>query len=569
MDDARAANGSSHDHFIGCVVRSPVSSDESYMVVDGQQRITVTVLLLLYAASVTKDTKRRDELVELVTFKKGKNAHVRWTPTNIDTGQMAAVLEDLDELAKAKGGGAMGLMLAPDVVPSEAVDGPLRRALAAIDGLFTGAGSVDRRDAAVDGLLDSCRLVDLVVPRETDPTQVFASINGTGKPLEAADLIRNFVFHRFEGNFSEAEAFMQAHWSVIDERLQAFGCEGNFYLTLATKYDKDVTNESVYRVLSGRWAKKKPLAIAREVKKHLDLYLAFATNEGGWRKFRKTYGLQASWNTRLPQERRNKKFAEAMERIREVPGAADAYIYLLPLLAGLKTSASTKELNDAARSIRLVESLFVRRYLVGRQDSVRYFFKGLYADVKSNPELLRSKIFQARDGDVRGPSDAEIRKHLLERDAYSRSPFKGARYVLETHERFARGPERPCNFEELRRQFRAVDHILPKTCTEDQLKGWGISREDHERWANNIGNLMVIDSSMNSHKGAKAWTEPIKSGGSETPRDLYKDANYYYRPKTLGRRNETWTIAKIRGRSKTLADFVVDGEHGWPAFGPE
>jgi hypothetical protein len=495
-----------------------------YLVVDGQQRLTTITLILLVVAAQARSNELRDEMLELVTYSLRGKRMLRWTPTQLDTRQVADVLEEIEDES--------GIEIALRWDAAGEPDQQLWRAFRALWDRFDGASDRDRRQL-VGRLLDKCVISVITVPLGIDPTQIFQSINGTGKPLSPADLLRNLVFHKFGDRHVDAEDFYHHTWRDLEAPLKKASLFQAFLHTFAALEAPSVTVTGLYSYLAARWSKSTPSEIAGELSEYRDYFLAIAGEKA------------------LPIAKDEPELSEAMQRIVRVEGAKNAWPYLLALVAEAGT-ASKPVRKEVAACIRVLDSLFFRRAIVGTQNTgIRYFFTGLYDTVGHDQNKLRELIRAERNGELAGPSNADIRDHLLSNDLYVKRPTKAALYLLETHER-TKDRTRVITYAQLAAYKPTVDHVMPQA----PKAGWKVSPTRHRSKVNKIGNLILISQAKNSSKGRSSWAKA---------RDGYRDERDFLRPRELAEKNPSWGPTQIDNRTKLLAKYCT-GASGWPSI---
>ena len=74
-----------------------------------------------------------------------------------------------------------------------------------------------RLKAILSGFLAGFRVVVIQLDDKDDAQEIFASLNGLGKPLTAIDLIRNDVFYRARRSGEDDEAIFEGHWNTFED----------------------------------------------------------------------------------------------------------------------------------------------------------------------------------------------------------------------------------------------------------------------------------------------------------------------------------------------------------------
>jgi len=72
-------------------------------------------------------------------------------------------------------------------------------------------------DAVLAGFLSGFQLVVIQLDQNDDAQEIFASLNGLGKPLSPFDLIRNDVFHRARKTGEDDEQLFDGRWKSFEQ----------------------------------------------------------------------------------------------------------------------------------------------------------------------------------------------------------------------------------------------------------------------------------------------------------------------------------------------------------------
>ena len=178
------ASVSQSGHFLGSIVLSPVPSAASdvasYLIVDGQQRLTTLMLILAAirdAAAKTDEQaiERYDELYLINKFQTGE-ARFRLLPTQADRPSFfACVTRDAAAGGQDPIGQAYRFFRSHVELP-----GPDEEQL-----------DLDRLTAVV---VERLAVVDITTGQGDNAHRIFQSLNATGVNLTQADLLRNLIF---------------------------------------------------------------------------------------------------------------------------------------------------------------------------------------------------------------------------------------------------------------------------------------------------------------------------------------------------------------------------------------
>ena len=78
-------------------------------------------------------------------------------------------------------------------------------------------GQVERRlNALLQVVLDRLKLVVITLGDGDDAQVIFETLNSTGEPLLAMDLVRNNIFHRADKQNVPVEALYKRYWNSLD-----------------------------------------------------------------------------------------------------------------------------------------------------------------------------------------------------------------------------------------------------------------------------------------------------------------------------------------------------------------
>jgi hypothetical protein len=93
-----------------------------------------------------------------------------------------------------------------------------------------GAAPDARLNAVLKGFLAGFRVVVIQLDEKDDAQEIFASLNGLGKPLRPIDLIRNDVFYRARQAGEDDQAIFDGHWMTFeDEFWEVLARQGRFH----------------------------------------------------------------------------------------------------------------------------------------------------------------------------------------------------------------------------------------------------------------------------------------------------------------------------------------------------
>ena len=199
--------GKAKTHFIGNIVyvRKGEATYHEREIVDGQQRLT-TVFLSLYAlrdlAFNLGDTDEADAIDNLFLLNKatGKYAQFKYKlkPNVGDNNTLQRLIDrDFDGLKKNQ----------------SAIYRNYQTIYKELKNWYDAGYTVEQIRNAFDGLI----IVWVALEKTDNAQQIFESINSTGEPLTAADLIRNFLLMNKDDD--EQTDIYRLYWKKIEENI--------------------------------------------------------------------------------------------------------------------------------------------------------------------------------------------------------------------------------------------------------------------------------------------------------------------------------------------------------------
>ena len=360
-------------------------------------------------------------------------------------------------------------------------------------------------------------IVDISLNRDHDnPQLIFESMNSTGKDLSQADLIRNFMLMRLEGDIQkrlyedywrpmELEFGQEAYSSYFDSFMR-------HYLTMKTGNIPNIN------------------AVYEEFKKYF--YNSQRDNEEELKELKK---YAAYFCSMALDKEEDKELKEAFSDLRELKVDV-SYPLLLELYNDYKIGILSK--NDFIEIIRLIESYVFRRAVCGiPTSSLNKTFATLGKSIKKEKYLESVKAhFNLMTSYRRFPNDEEFATELKYKDLYN---FRSRSYWLrrlENHDRKER-----VNVSEY-----TIEHILPQNnnLNNDWRQALGPDWEKiQQKYVHTIGNLTLTG--YNTEYSDRFFTEKkdMKGGFRESPLKLNRGlANF-----------ETWNEETILQRAENLA----------------
>ena len=444
-------------HFIGSIVYverglSSVTSQEALLVIDGQQRLTTSTLLI---AAMAKhfETQGLSELLEAFSNKKLRNYYLL-NPDEDGERHFKLILSETDK-------DTLLAILQETPMPSEA-SSRITENYALFQELI--AANQGELEAICQGLAKLV-IVDVSLDRAQDnPQLIFESMNSTGLELSQADLIRNFILMGLEPKL-QTELY-KTYWRPME---RAFGQAAyvvhfdafmRHYLTAKTGEIPNVREVYVAFKVFERGFKGDTRDLVADIHAYASYYCAMALN--------------AETDASLKQ---------AFHDLRELKVDV-AYPFLLDVYHDYKQGRLTCE--EVLRIVRLVESYVFRRAICAiPTNSLNKTFAGMSRTLKKDRYLESVQAaFLLLPSYRRFPSDDEFQRDVKVRDLYN---FRSRSYWLRRLENQGRK-------ERVMVEDYTIEHILPQN--ETLSKEWQTElgtewKRVQKDWLHTLGNLTL------------------------------------------------------------------------------
>lgn len=503
-------------HFFGAVVGKPETGFE-WVVIDGQQRITTTSLLMLALSNSLADGVVLSEDAELsVKIRRNYLEGAESSVSKETKLKLKPVKNDLEAYRK--------LLTGESPIEKSSVTSNYRYFRNRIaQGELTG----DELWTAIRRL--EAMILDL--EGHDDPQRIFESLNSTGKELKESDKIRNLVLM---GKPSKTQEHLyEYYWNPIERNVD-FDTDAFVRLYLVAKTRKTPRFDAVYEAF-------------KEYLENSDAPVQMILE---WMRDYSEYfrDLNASL-TGIPRaDNRLRRFNLLRHEV-TMPA-------LMPLLGEYRAAGITAD--DFADTIELVDAYLFRRMVVGvPSNALNKIFATLYSDARrlrgeGTPitDVIAYLLLRRADTSGRFPTDEEFREAFATRNFFNFTAFN-RRYLFECLENNWSKDNRDIA-STLERGDLSLEHIMPQTLTKDWREEIGPNAEEvHQTWLHRIGNL-TITGYNSEYSNASFTTKKTADGGfNESP----------YRLNASLKQTDTWAESDIRQRNEILTDIAM---RYWP-----
>lgn len=538
-------------HFLGAAVLKEITKAGEevrvFTVVDGQQRITTTQLLLAAVADTFKgfnhlqDSERlaRSLITNSIGTEVSSSSPFKINPLGRDFASFNEVMESTRSGNQlTNGAGRMGdcyrffaertrEWLHEEGESEEVIKGRARALLAAIS--------------------DKLQIVAIHLETGENEYAIFEALNARGEPLSEWEKIKNYILYK-AGEMPEVD-------------------QSEFYKTHLEGMD-----DSVWREETGSGANRR-----RKSDLFLDYWLESKLSQPinaryVFREFRNAADKISSddliqWCNDISKDG---KYFIGWEGVSALNGDAHTLFHsrrnalsigaVWPVLLALfRIDMDNK---DRDRCLRAIDSFLWRRAIVRMStrnyDAVtQYMLKALpqypEGDFPYSDAIIEDLLDSQGQQGLLWPGDDAVRASILNEPIYlSGRQGQSARVLLETLERSMMRDKRPGNATLSGRL--PIEHLMPQNRNIDD---WPLPSDADDnaelrrlRTIHTLGNLTLVEHGLNSKLGNKPWIDKRAI--------LQDEDNLYMNKELLNHAPAThWDEDQIRLRGERLADYII------------
>ena len=510
-DDIVRAGSSDGDHFIGSfvyVAGNTAAVFSSWLVVDGQQRLTTLTLLLIALRDHIRDTDwngqeptaAQIDAYFLTNEHESGDRRYKVALRRHDDATLRALVDGKDPFEMEN--------RAELVVEAYRYFRKLLNGPEADPGLvYRGVGRLNIVDVTLHRPID-------------DPQQVFESLNSTGVDLTQSDLIRNYLLMGLPE--PEQTQMYDDYWSKVETLFRVVGSSPDTflrdYIALRQGTSAQARADRIYAEFRDFWKPSDTEALAgllEDLVRFARYFVSF---------------LQ-------PDRIDSKPLATAMRQARSL-GSAHAML-IMRLYYLYDERALTHD--DFIRALDLTSSYLVRRSVLGMQTRGYWAVFSRIAHSITNEDPLGSFQVALARQNYRFPADGDFVSALQESDLYR---LRICWHILSQFENAGQKEPSPVS-------KYSIEHIMPQSI--DSVPEWKCMlgknwEEVHQTWLHRLGNLTLT--AYNSTYSNRPFKEKkTVTGGFE---QSAVRLNEYVRQQT------EWTASTMEERGRTLAHRSLD-----------
>lgn len=514
LEALAASDANAHPkHFFGAVVGKN-ESNWTWIVIDGQQRLTTISLLMLAIAHALEagelDPHGKPDLGDslmngyLLVDADPNRLKFKLKPVKNDARAYRALFGSEDEYIDASNITANYRYFRDRLRTTK----------------FTGPQLWDA--------IMRLEVMHLDLEPHDDPQRIFESLNSTGLNLSESDKIRNFVL--MNQKLKEQNRLYEDLWNPIeinvDYRTDWFI---RWYLTAKTR--RTPKESEIFEAF-------------KDFAQHSDLSVPGILED--MHDFSKSSRAITHANSEFPQV--NRRLRRANLIIGDV-----VHPFLMSVFRDARTGIiSEQDLNDV---IKIIESYIFRRTVCQvAANALNKIFSGAYNEIhklrtenQSYADLL-TWIIRRRDGSSgRFPDDSDFRTSFETRDFYH-IPKANRQYLFDVLENGDSKDSRDIA-ERISSGELTVEHIMPQTLNHAWEEELGDNAaEVHEIWKNRIGNLTVTGYNSSYSNSSFDKKKDMDEGFSTSPYRLNSDV----------KNSDSWTEEEMNARTKRLSQQALD-----------
>lgn len=482
--------------FLGVIVTysrgSGPGRPPTWMIVDGQQRITtlyLTVMAAVYVAAINgdldwaADTTGRYLIVRPMS---GLTYNTKLVPSFNDRAQFSAVWSRVTSVKNLSSHSMFAYNPPRPPAPGGLAEGAMIKQFNSIVRDLNKVykdGGLTELSSRIDIVSTKLSVVSISLREPTVAPKIFERLNFGAEPITVADLVRNEIFARSGDDLTAAQSLFDNRWEPFVNKFKDKNADLNKFLFPyalitnpgAKRNDLFITIRSIWDKLGG------PAEIIDNLVEFQAPYVALAHGED-------LAGASKDVNLRV-------------KRLALMNRPSSIYPFVIPLL---KFNVDGVVSDDVVvEALDVIESFLFRRAVSGIEPTgLHAVFKGMWKELVSDSSPLeydaalsvsRIKASISERSTVAWPVDEEFVEAIVSGPLYRR---KIAPYALREYEMSLE--------EECPADIPQIEHIAPQKKSDDWKH---LTQEQFDKIVHTWGNLAPISPEMNPLASSKIFSE--------------------------------------------------------------
>jgi uncharacterized protein with ParB-like and HNH nuclease domain len=452
------------EHFFGSVVyvieQAGFGLPDKFILTDGQQRITTSMLFLMALRDSVTDTDLKKQIQSryLENERAGENTEFKIKLKQVETDWESYKL--------------LALSLE---VPKEFTNSSVFQNYQFFKNQLSTIEEEEKRSLLELGLSKFSIISIQLEPDRNhweNPQEIFESMNSLGKPLSLADLVRNYLLMGKDS--AEQERLYRSFWMVLEKQLPGLLSEFiRDWMQADRNESVKVASENNFKELYGEFKK---LSADRDAEELFTNFVDFST----------AYSI-ASGLSDTPNKRINELLFDL-----QVIGIGPARSFIAQIIQQWRIEKADD--NATVSILRALRTYLLRRRILGLSNAENKLFPSFGKRVNQIIESPNSEqaMFDALSSSLyatRLPNDDEVKAGLERMNFYNWGRSRSYPRLLLALIEQSLTKSRPA-WDDSTLQ---LEHIMPQTLNDEWRSKLGDGFESvHQEWLHNIGNLALI-----------------------------------------------------------------------------
>lgn len=509
--------GKNSEHFFGTITffqtEAAFGQPNKLVLIDGQQRITTTMLFLVALRDLLDDTN----LEKFIDSKYLRNDNVS------GESEYKVKLKQVETDWAAY----RNIILCEGLSDKEKNSAVYRNYRYFLNKLTDYRNEGNNLGALIEKGLNKFSVITIELQPDKNvwenPQEIFESMNSLGKPLSLADLVRNYLLLGLD---ADTQGFLyNQYWLHMEEVIP--GQASNFVRDFMQAYEKRPflkATETNYKELYGLF---KRIFSGRDTRELLKDLAESAT----------------IYSYLLPGGScGNKLIDRQLQDLRSI-NVTTAYSFLLVLLKAWKQEELSD--TDILNILEVFKIYCLRRRLIALTAAENKNFPALAAHI---PDLIKAQdkkekmfeILSKQESNLRLPNDIELSRYVKTMNFYN---FRYCKFFLSLIEEKITKSRPDQSDENLQ-----IEHIMPRKLSDKWLDELGEDYEAiHQELVDTIGNLTLIR--HNQELGNKPFIEKKK---------VYEEKAGLQIAKTEITNHQIWNDKSINQRANWIITYLLN-----------